>query len=718
MRLNTTVNDMADKVSLTAEQQEAISEIDRNLQIIACAGSGKTEVITRRIANILKSKPEVKPHNIVAFTFTEKAASSMKERIAKALGDEFSQEVAQMYVGTIHSFCYHLLNKYTEQFREYKILDTVKSHLFVARYCNECGMSDLKLEPYPRNINLFLQCIDKMIDDFDNSDAWTDEQRAVLDKYIKCLYDHRYIDFALMIFETLRQIKSNPDIRKYLSEIKYLVVDEYQDVNDLQEKLISGIAGAGTNICVVGDDDQTIYQFRGSNANNMISFSERYADVHQVRLEKNFRCAHGIVDIADCVIRQNERRIPKKMVSGAADLPAQIEAKRYNDKTDQFDSIAKKIAELHNTGIPYREIAVLVRKGKAIVPMSSALERAGIPFETDSAEHFFTGNYFNRFVVTLQILTDIDKAKLYECWQDIIESTAFNSGFKFLRSCARGGNLPLSEILRGFCEKVVFLDDAADDIDTRRMDLDGITKILDDYDEIYGDWQLTARIIGVLKFLGTQAAEEYKYHSFEPKDPNADAVQIMTVHKSKGLEFHTVFLPELTKREFLVSNMGGKKYYHVLGGVFEENKDRYQSDLEDERKLFYVAVTRAKQNLFMTYELSTQRVSCFVEEAAASHYLKINRDDLSYNPKEDTYDTEPRYRSSYGARTHEPNPEWEEEKRQKQEYWAAVKYARSQLYDYYGTACHFNPAAHGDLIRIKSMSPDEILSEASRNGLI
>ena len=709
---------MADKVNLTPEQQEAISEIDRNLQMIACAGSGKTEVITQRIANILKSRTDIEPHHIVAFTFTEKAASSMKERIAKALGEEFSPEIDQMYVGTIHGFCYHLLNKYTEQFREYNILDTVKSHLFVARYCGECGMSDLKLEPYPRNIQLFLQCIDKMIDDFDNSDAWTDEQRTVLNKHIKCLYDHKYIDFALMIFETLRQIKSDPDIREYLSEIKYLVVDEYQDVNDLQEKLISCIAEMGANICVVGDDDQTIYQFRGSNADNMISFSERYADVHQIRLEKNFRCAPGIVDIADCVIGRNRRRIPKKMISGAANLPVQIEAKRYDDKSSQFDSIAKKITELHNAGIPYREMAVLVRKGKAIVPISSALERAGIPFETDSAEHFFSGSYFNRFVVTLQILSDIDKAKLYVCWQDIIESTAFNSGFKFLRSCARGGNLPLSEILCGFCEKTAFLDDAAGDIDIRRMDLEGITKILDDYDEIYGDWQLSARITGILKFLGTQAAEEYKYHSFKPKDPNVDAVQIMTVHKSKGLEFHTVFLPELMKREFPVSNMGGRKYYHVLGGVFEEHKDRYQSDLEDERKLFYVAVTRAKQNLFMTYELSTQPVSCFVEEAAASHYLKINRDDLFYSPKTETYDPASQYRYSSGEKAHEQNLEWEEERRQRQEHWATVQYARRQLYDYYGTACHFNPAARGDLIRIKNMSPDEILSEASRNGLI
>lgn len=710
---------MAEKMNLTPEQQEAISEIERNLQIIACAGSGKTEVITRRIANILQSKSGIKPENIVAFTFTEKAAESMKKRIAKALGSDSTYNIEKMYIGTIHGFCYHLLNKYTEQFREYKILDTVKSHLFVARYCAECGMSDLGLEAYPRNVNLFLQCIDKMIDDYGNADSWTQEQRNVLDKYIACLYSRGYIDFSLMIFETLRQIEGNQEVQEYLSLIKYLVVDEYQDVNDLQEKLILRIAETGANICVVGDDDQTIYQFRGSNANNMISFSERYNDVHQVRLEKNFRCAPGIVDIAASVIGHNERRIPKKMISGATEMTAEINAVRYNDKKEQFDAIAEQISELRKAGVPYNEIAILVRKGKVIASASAALDRAGIPFETDSAEHFFAGNYFNRFVTTLQILADVDKAKLYDCWKDLIDGSVFNMGFKFLRSCARSGNLPLSEIIRGFCEKIAFLDDAVDDFEIRRMDLDGIAKILDDYDEIYGDWQLSARITGVLKFLGTQAADEYKYHSFKPKDPNADAVQIMTVHKSKGLEFHSVFLPELTKREFPVSNMGGKQYWHVLGGVFEANKGKYKSDLEDERKLFYVAVTRAKQNLYMTYELSAQPISCFVKESATSHHLKIDRSDLTYNPKANIdNDFAPHFKSSCESKTFEPNPEWEEERRQRQEYWASVKYAKSQLYDYYGTGAHFCPAMYSMLDEIKNLSPDQILAEASKNGLI
>ena len=342
------MNNMASKVELTAKQQEAISEIEHNLQIIACAGSGKTEVITRRIAHILESKSDIKPSNIVAFTFTEKAAKSMKDRIGKALGEAASQEIDSMYIGTIHGFCYQLLNKYSEQFHDFKILDTVKSHLFVKRYSNECGMVSLNLDPHPQNIKLFLECIEKMIDDYKNQDTWASDQRMVLNDYISCLYNHHYIDFSLIIFEALRQIEENQKVKDYLSNIKYLVVDEYQDVNDLQEKLILQIAASGANICVVGDDDQTIYQFRGSNADNMISFSERYSDVHQVRLEQNFRCAPGIVDVADCVISHNKRRLPKKMISETKGQIADIRAERFTGKTEQYD--AGCCGDLHALG--------------------------------------------------------------------------------------------------------------------------------------------------------------------------------------------------------------------------------------------------------------------------------------------------------------------------------------------------------------------------------
>ena len=707
---------MSESKSLTPAQEAAIAEINSNLQIIACAGSGKTEVIARRIANILESKENILPESIVAFTFTEKAAENMKVRIAKALGKHQTEITEKMYLGTIHGFCYALLKNFAEDFRDFRILDTVKSHHFITRYYKDCGMSDLGLELHPRNVILFLQCVDKMIDAFDESELWAENQKAAFEKYRKCLFSHRYIDFSFLIFEALQQIRSKPDVKKALSNIRYLIVDEYQDVNDLQEKVISEIANAGANICVVGDDDQTIYQFRGSNAENMISFSKRYPHVKQVRLETNFRCSHRIVDIADTVISHNENRLDKKMQAGKRSEKSCTEAIRYNSQSEEFAGIAHKIRELHHSGIPYGEISILVRKGKIIAPITTALDSFEIPYETDSAEKFFSGSYFSRFATTLQLLVDIDKSKLHDCWHDIVESTLLTKGFKYLRSCARNGRMTLREILEGFCEQITFIDDSIEDCEERKENLAGITKILDDYDEIYGDWQLSARITGVLRFLAYQAEEEYKYHSFTLKDFSNDMVQIMTVHKAKGLEFHTVFLPELMMREFPASNVGGKKYWHVLGGIFEENKSKYQGDLEDERKLFYVAVTRARQNLFMTYELSEQPISCFVTEAAASQVLKINRADLTYTQTNDSDITQNDYMDENPISS--SGEQRKAEQKARQQYWNTVRYAKRQLYNYYGTACHYFPGAHGDLERLRTLSPDEILRLAATNGLI
>lgn len=707
---------MSESKSLTPAQEAAIAEINSNLQIIACAGSGKTEVIARRIANILESKENILPESIVAFTFTEKAAENMKVRIAKALGKHQTEITEKMYIGTIHGFCYALLKNFAEDFRDFRILDTVKSHHFITRYYKDCGMSDLGLELHPRNVILFLQCVDKMIDAFDESELWAENQKAAFEKYRKCLFSHRYIDFSFLIFEALQQIRSKPDVKKALSNIRYLIVDEYQDVNDLQEKVISEIANAGANICVVGDDDQTIYQFRGSNAENMISFTKRYPHVKQVRLETNFRCSHRIVDIADTVISHNENRLDKKMQAGKRSEKSCTEAIRYNSQSEEFAGIAHKIRELHHSGIPYGEISILVRKGKIIAPITTALDSFEIPYETDSAEKFFSGSYFSRFATTLQLLVDIDKSKLHDCWHDIVESTLLTKGFKYLRSCARNGRMTLREILEGFCEQITFIDDSIEDCEERKENLAGITKILDDYDEIYGDWQLSARITGVLRFLAYQAEEEYKYHSFTLKDFSNDMVQIMTVHKAKGLEFHTVFLPELMMREFPASNVGGKKYWHVLGGIFEENKSKYQGDLEDERKLFYVAVTRARQNLFMTYELSEQPISCFVTEAAASQVLKINRADLTYTQTNDSDITQNDYMDENPISS--SGEQRKAEQKARQQYWNTVRYAKRQLYNYYGTACHYFPGAHGDLERLRTLSPDEILRLAATNGLI
>ena len=697
--------------SLTPSQRDAINEIDHNLQIIACAGSGKTEVITRRIANILMSRPEIKPENIVAFTFTNKAAEMMKERIAGALSDT-ETNIDNMYIGTIHSFCSYILTEYSEEFKNTKVLDEITSHLFVQRYYNSCGLEELGLARHIHDVRTFFQCIDKMIDDHDNYDQWTETQKNAFDRYSSCLREHGFIDFSFLIYEAIRQIKINKEVQDYISSIKYLVVDEYQDINDIQETLIHLFSDHGANICVVGDDDQTIYQFRGSNADNMISFSKNYPDVRQIRLEKNFRCSKEIIDIADRVIQNNTHRLLKKMESGTENGVSTIKATRYESKDQQFDSIAERIKDLHDSGIPYNEIAILVRKNKAITAASRALEVASIPYESNSSEYFFLGKYYDLFVRTMIAIKEPDRKVITDIWRDTItDYPKIANGFKYIRKVSFGR---LSEIISEFCDKIGFLDESYNDVEIRKQDLESFKEILNDYDEIYGDYQLVARIDNLKKYLDKQASEEYKYKDFRQK--TEEAVQILTVHKSKGLEFHTVFLPELSEREFPMLNSYGRQYWHVLGGRFEENKDKYKASLDDERKLFYVAVTRAKTNLFMSYVLESQSVSCFVKEAAESPYLEINRDDLK-----------PVQRVSKGRSTSKTSAiqeiadEIDEEEPIADdiaEYWETVRYARRQLMDYFGSATHFNPAAYGDLMRVKEMSPDEILEVACANGII
>ena len=669
-------------MNLTDAQKSAVDHLDGHLQIIACAGSGKTEVISRRIANILQKKPHVSPGNIVAFTFTEKAAASLKRRIELALGTP----VPEMYIGTIHGFCKHLLENHTDTFRDFKILDTVKNHLFVDRYAKTCGMVSLGLKPCMSNIKLFLECIDKLIDDYDNRLHWTERQQGVLEQYRDSLYGHNYIDFSLLLFEALEQIRSNDSVQTYLQSIQYLVVDEYQDVNDLQEKLIRSIADLGANVCVVGDDDQTIYQFRGSNADNMISFPQRYPGVYQVRLEENFRCREGIVDVASYVIDHNQRRLQKQMVSNKASIGT-VAAQGYSNADAETFALAQEICRLHREGIPYKEIAVLCRKGKLIPPIAEVLAANGIPYTADSAEDFFNGDYFHRLLRTLDFLVDMDKAALSEQWTDIVDGTSFQMGFKYLRSCTRGGSWRLSEILSGFCEKIGFLSPDAMDLPIRKEELEGICKILDDYDEIYGDYQLSARIRDLLRFLALEAREEYKYHNFRERASEEDAVQLMTVHKSKGLEFHSVFIPRLNRREFPVSKMGGKKYYHVLGGTFEENKAKYDSDIEDERKLFYVAVTRAIENLFLSYTLDKQPISEFVSDAADSSFLRADRSELALYCKKD-YDKE------------------------------LIKELREALYEYYSVGNHYCPGIILEYKDICRRGPDAIVAKTQELGMI
>ncbi len=276
-------------MNLTKAQQEAIEHINGNLQIIACAGSGKTQTISARIANLVLSG--VPKEEVLAFTFTEKAANEMKLRIRGQLEQRLPDdpELGGMYIGTIHSFCLQYLKEIKPEFRNYDIMDANKQLLFLSRHKYDIGLHQLRprREPPFNPLLRFVKTIDvikqnQIAEAQILSDA-PDFYECYL-KYCELLTEHKFLDFATIIEKLVTVLETEPDeLTRIREKIRYVVVDEYQDINPIQEKLINLIAGKSGNLCVVGDDDQSVFEFQGANVNNILTFTDRYEDVKPMR---------------------------------------------------------------------------------------------------------------------------------------------------------------------------------------------------------------------------------------------------------------------------------------------------------------------------------------------------------------------------------------------------------------------------------------------------
>ncbi|WP_217996482.1 UvrD-helicase domain-containing protein [Piscicoccus intestinalis] len=297
----------------TAAQEAAIACVDKPLQIIACAGSGKTQVISQRIANLLRSGA-AEPRNIVAFTFTEKAAAELKDRVLSLVTADGRTQIglAEMYIGTMHAFCLGLLKDYVPETFKFGTLTAVTSRLLIDRNSKKSGLTTCPtmsagtahLKRFTHS-SLYLQVLSVLREE---EIAWGEvpgEVEASLMHYLRLLREKSYLDYTSMLqlaAELLESDEPNDEMGRALldhvrDDVRYVVVDEYQDTNPLQERLINALVRHGANLCVVGDDDQTIYQWRGSAVRNIIEFADRHDDVEQVTLDENFRSSEGVVEL-------------------------------------------------------------------------------------------------------------------------------------------------------------------------------------------------------------------------------------------------------------------------------------------------------------------------------------------------------------------------------------------------------------------------------------
>ena len=624
--------------NLSDKQIEAVKTIDEDLEIIACAGAGKTGVVTRRIINILKCNNDILPENIVAFTFTEKAATELKSRIYKygesVLGS--TNGFANMYVGTIHGFCLKMLQEYITEFQKFTVLDEIKTKLYIEKNYNTCGMQDLDLKIYSET-NLFLSVMSTLNENWFERDKWNNKTQAAVKKYKDVFYEKNYFDYSLILQEMLNQLENNKEFSRLITEkVKYLTVDEYQDTNPIQERLIHFLKQGGCNLCIVGDDDQTIYQFRGSDPENILTFKERYGIEKYIVLDTDYRSSEAIIDIAKRVIINNTKRLSKQMVSGALFQYEDGDTvyREFEETEDEYNFIAERIERLHEVGIKYSEMAVLLRKRKHGPELAKIFDRYEIPYIIEGVNELFTTPECMAAKGIFDYLSEaIGMMELFQMWQNIecildekeIADAIATLDVIDVKEKKFYGDFVLQKVYHDFLRKLSIMDNPENGkAEIILYNLGKFSQVIQDFETIHFATLPKNKLKNFCNFLQYTAADYYPEGYIANTYIRPDAVNIMTVHQSKGLEFTAVFIPQLNHNNFPSAKMGGKGIWHVIEKDWISNADRFAGGIEDERKLFYVAVTRAKKYLFLTRSPGNTRekkVSEFMVEAKDSPYM-------------------------------------------------------------------------------------------------
>lgn len=616
------------RVRHTDDQLRAIDEIDHNLQIIACAGSGKTRVVSHRVLHILRTVDGIKPENIVAFTFTESAAAELKDRITKLYREEFGnvEGLGAMYIGTIHGFCFDLLQQYVPEYLKYDMLDEVGQRLFIDRYSVQSGLKGLGLRRYVQT-GLYTRILGVIREtDLDpNKIAGTPVEEAA-ETYEELLEAKAYLDYDDILVRAVTEIECNDELRRQLAErINYLTVDEYQDVNPIQERLVGQLVALGANVCVVGDDDQNLYQWRGSDVSHIQNFERNYRAVVTVPLEENFRSSPAVVSAARRIVEVNPNRLAKQMRAGN---PARTYARgdllalTFATPADEADWIAEKITSMrglayeddgHERGLAWSDFAVLLRSVKNTAqPIVDALRKAQVPYIVtgmnglfDTAEAEAAAGIFRRLV------GEIDDAELRRLWADArlgLSNADLDGGLDLIAEREHpdpGQRYATYNLQRVFLDFLAAISLREDKVPNGRgevvyYNLGKFSQLISDYEAIHFKTEPSAKYASFVGFLTYQAPHVYPEGGQDKAYAIPDAVQVMTVHQAKGREFPTVFLPCLQRNRF-PSKKQGNQVWNYLPKEAVRNADRYDSSEADERRLMYVAITRAEKWLFCSW---------------------------------------------------------------------------------------------------------------------
>lgn len=657
-------------MDFTDDQRRAILHGEGHLQLIACAGSGKTEVVAQRVAKLLdpSTSPRVLPANIIAFTFTEKAAAELKERIQLRCREVWGEMpgLAEMYVGTIHAFALDLIKSEVPKYMKFEVLNEVQASLFADRNSRGSGLTvstDLQGAPLRRYIDTrhYLSALN-ILREGEPEDGVLDGNSVLqgLDLWHALLEKHRYLDYSEILEAAVEVLVGDEGVRERLSaRVRHVIVDEYQDVNPIQEAIVWCLRDLGAQVCVVGDDDQTIYQWRGSDVRNILTFEDRYAPVRQVRLEENFRSSQGIIETARDFIRLNVERLPKEMKpAGRQTFEAgDLVALAFDDPDAEAGWIAETMKELRGVairdgdgerGIAWSDMAVLLRTvRKSGEPITRALSGAGIPFVVAGMNNLFgTAEAEAARQLFYFMAARIDAEALAAAWDAAdtgapsldaaIQSAAATRDAMRSGVGQRFGFYSLQRTFLNFLEDAGLREELVPDGrgEVVFYNLGKFSQVISDFETIHYHSKPVEKYEGFADFLQYRAEDAYPEGWQDNQYANPDAVRVMTVHQSKGMQWPVVFVPALIRNRFPSKKQGGRGVWHLIPRAGIRGAARYDGGLEDERRLFYVAMTRSQKFLFASWapvpgNQLYQRESEFLDKVRESRWVKRRRQDYS-----------------------------------------------------------------------------------------
>ena len=598
--------------NLNDKQREAVHTTDGPVLILAGAGSGKTTVLINRVAYLIGAK-NVHPSQILAITFTNKAAAELKSRLDSMLGGEGEM----VWASTFHSLCVRILRRDIEKLgypSSFNIFDRA-DQLTVVKECLKGLNIDDKTYPPKAVLSSISRAKDELMtpEDFKNEysgDFRLEKVGQIYKLYQEKLKKYGSLDFDDIIMLTVRLFEEQPEVLSYYqNRFRYIMVDEYQDTNHAQYRLVSLLADAHKNLCVVGDDDQSIYKFRGANIENILSFEKQYTNAKVVKLEENYRSTQNILDAANNVIKNNMGRKGKSLWTskGRGDKIQLIKANNEHDEGQQISDIISDLTV--NGGYAFNDFAILYRTNAQSRVIENMLLRNAIPYRVLGGLRFFDRKEIKDIISYMKIISNpndnvslkriinepkrgigkksVDDAELVSAQENIsmfevCENTPGKlKGFADMINEIKNTKLSISKLVEAILDKTGYLQALINENTVEaKTRIENIKELVTDAIEYEKSAEGEPTLAGYLEKISLVA-------DVDNYDETQDVAVLMTMHSAKGLEFPVVFIAGMEEGIF-------PSFQSVISN----------EELEEERRLCYVAITRAKHKLYISHAFS------------------------------------------------------------------------------------------------------------------